>query len=178
MATTSHRVPSATPAPLASTMNGTTSHAHDDHSLPNGHHIPTQEPRPAPTPTAAMASNAANKKAKGKKALDSSEASKLVAARISQLEVDTAAEREQEAEIGTSNCFFRDHEAIAVLYKRWAMYGTAFAPKVPSACFSKGSIARYYLELCSSLFPRWYIERPPALIHLREKERECIAQGQ
>lgn len=42
---------------------------------------------------------AANKKGKGKKALDSSEASKLVAARISQLEVDTAAEREQEAEI-------------------------------------------------------------------------------
>ncbi len=48
---------------------------------------------------------AANKKGKGKKALDSSEASKLVAARISQLEVDTAAEREQEAEIGTSNAF-------------------------------------------------------------------------
>lgn len=35
----------------------------------------------------------------GKKAMDSSEASKLVAARISQLEVDNAAEREQEAEI-------------------------------------------------------------------------------
>ncbi|KAI8624337.1 myosin-like coiled-coil protein-domain-containing protein [Xylariaceae sp. FL1651] len=99
MATTSHRVPSATPAPLASIPNGTASHAHDDPSLPNGHHIPVQDPRPAPTPTPAMASNAANKKAKGKKALDSTEASKLVAARISQLEVDTAAEREQEAEI-------------------------------------------------------------------------------
>ena len=47
-----------------------------------------------------MAANAAAKKGKGKKALDSSEASKLVAARISQLEVDTAAEKEQEAEIG------------------------------------------------------------------------------
>jgi hypothetical protein len=53
-----------------------------------------------------MASSAASKKAKGKKTLDSTEASKLVAARISQLEVDTAAEREQEAEIGTSNVFF------------------------------------------------------------------------
>ncbi|KAI1191009.1 myosin-like coiled-coil protein-domain-containing protein [Nemania serpens] len=99
MAATSHRVPSATPAPLASIPNGTASHSHDDASLANGHHVPVQEPRPAPTPTPAMASNAANKKAKGKKALDSSEASKLVAARISQLEVDTAAEREQEAEI-------------------------------------------------------------------------------
>lgn len=49
-----------------------------------------------------MTANAAAKKGKGKKALDSSEASKLVAARISQLEVDTAAEKEQEAEIGTS----------------------------------------------------------------------------
>ncbi|KAK5630939.1 hypothetical protein RRF57_006654 [Xylaria bambusicola] len=96
MASTSHRAPSATPAPLASLSNGTASHVHDDPSLPNSHHIPVHEPRPAPTPTAAMASN---KKGKGKKALDSSEASKLVAARISQLEVDTAAEKEQEAEI-------------------------------------------------------------------------------
>ncbi|KAI0445501.1 myosin-like coiled-coil protein-domain-containing protein [Xylaria telfairii] len=98
MASMSHRAPSATPAPLAS-VNGTASHVHDDPSIPNAHHVPVQEPRPAPTPTPAMASSAANKKAKGKKALDSSEASKLVAARISQLEVDTAAEREQEAEI-------------------------------------------------------------------------------
>jgi len=45
------------------------------------------------------AAGAASKKAKAKKAFDSSEASKLVAARISQLEVDTAAEKEQEAEI-------------------------------------------------------------------------------
>ncbi|KAI1075652.1 myosin-like coiled-coil protein-domain-containing protein [Whalleya microplaca] len=115
MATTNHRVVSATPAPLASipTTNGTSAHvhahahnhshshahahAHDD-SMANGHHIPVQDPRPAPTPTPAMASNAV-KKGKGKKALDSNEASKLVAARISQLEVDTAAEKEQEAEI-------------------------------------------------------------------------------
>ncbi|GAP84058.2 putative myosin-like coiled-coil protein [Rosellinia necatrix] len=100
MATTSHRAPSTTPAPLSSLpTNGTIPHSHDDSPFPNGHHVPVQEPRPAPTPTPAMASNAASKKAKGKKALDSSEASKLVAARISQLEVDTAAEREQEAEI-------------------------------------------------------------------------------
>ncbi|KAI1477992.1 hypothetical protein K445DRAFT_381973 [Daldinia sp. EC12] len=101
MATTNHRAASATPAPLASALNtnGTAhNHNHDD-SLPNGHHVHVQEPRPAPTPTPAMASNSASKKGKGKKALDSNEASKLVAARISQLEVDTAAEKEQEAEI-------------------------------------------------------------------------------
>ncbi|KAI0471810.1 myosin-like coiled-coil protein-domain-containing protein [Xylariaceae sp. FL0804] len=111
MANSTHRAASATLPPLSSapTTNGTSAHAHahDDSSLPNGHahhhhhhhhhHAPVQDPRPAPTPTAAMTATA--KKGKGKKALDSTEASKLVAARISQLEVDTAAEKEQEAEI-------------------------------------------------------------------------------
>jgi hypothetical protein len=112
MAATNHSANSATPAPSApsapaplnSHMNGTngTSHVVPD-ELKNFHHhhhhqhVPVQEPRPAPTPASAANSN---KKGKGKKAMDSNEASKLVAARISQLEVDTAAEREQEAEIG------------------------------------------------------------------------------
>ncbi|KAI5865611.1 myosin-like coiled-coil protein-domain-containing protein [Durotheca rogersii] len=101
MATTNHRAPPAAPAPLgsASTANGASVHHAQDDSLPNGHHTPAQEPRPAPTPTLVAAPYAASKKGKGKKALDSNEASKLVAARISQLEVDTAAEKEQEAEI-------------------------------------------------------------------------------
>ncbi|CAJ2507360.1 Uu.00g085460.m01.CDS01 [Anthostomella pinea] len=110
MATANHRVASATPAPLASvpTTNGASAHAHaqahDDPSLANGHHhhhhhVSAQDPRPAPTPTPAMSANAAAKKGKGKKVVDSNEASKLVAARINQLEVDTMAEREQEAEI-------------------------------------------------------------------------------
>ncbi|KAI2621785.1 myosin-like coiled-coil protein-domain-containing protein [Hypoxylon sp. NC1633] len=103
MATTNHRAPSATPAPLASVpnTNGTSAHSHThDNPLPNGHHhAHVQDHRPAPTPTPSMASNANAKKGKGKKTLDSNEASKLVAARISQLEVDTAAEKEQEAEI-------------------------------------------------------------------------------
>ncbi|KAI5924106.1 myosin-like coiled-coil protein-domain-containing protein [Camillea tinctor] len=100
MATTNHRVASATPAPLSSvpTTNGHSAHAHDDQPFTNGSHVPHDpRPAPAPAPSSAMASNA--KKGKGKKTLDQSEASKLVAARISQLEVDTAAEREQEAEI-------------------------------------------------------------------------------
>lgn len=45
---------------------------------------------------------AANKKGKGKKApFDANEFSKQVMGRITQLEVDSAAEKEQEAEIGT-----------------------------------------------------------------------------
>jgi hypothetical protein len=40
------------------------------------------------------------KKGKQKKALDSNEASRLLAARISQLEQDAAGEKDQEAEIG------------------------------------------------------------------------------
>lgn len=40
------------------------------------------------------------KKAKGKKALDSTEASRLLQARITQLEQDAAGEKDQELEIG------------------------------------------------------------------------------
>ena len=63
----------------------------------NGNHVHTQDHRPAPVPTATA------KKGKQKKALDSNEASKLVAARISQLEVDNAAEKEENIEIGELN---------------------------------------------------------------------------
>jgi len=41
-----------------------------------------------------------SKKAKAKKATDPNEASKLIAAKISQLELDAAGEKDQEAEIG------------------------------------------------------------------------------
>lgn len=40
------------------------------------------------------------KKVKGKKAMDSNEASRLLQARISQLEQDAAGEKDQEQEIG------------------------------------------------------------------------------
>jgi hypothetical protein len=42
----------------------------------------------------------ASKKSKGKKAMDSNEASRLLQARISQLEQDAAGEKDQELEIG------------------------------------------------------------------------------
>jgi hypothetical protein len=53
----------------------------------------------------AMATNAMSKKAKSKKAADPNETSKLLAAKISQLEQDAAGEKDQEAEIGASICF-------------------------------------------------------------------------
>lgn len=47
-----------------------------------------------------------NKKAKTKKAADPNETSKLLAAKISQLESDAAGEKDQEAEIGKWQNFF------------------------------------------------------------------------
>lgn len=48
-----------------------------------------------------MSSAAMAKKSKGKKVADPNETSKLLAAKISQLEQDAAGEKDQEAEIGT-----------------------------------------------------------------------------
>lgn len=47
-----------------------------------------------------MSSAAMSKKNKGKKVADPNETSKLLAAKISQLEQDAAGEKDQEAEIG------------------------------------------------------------------------------
>jgi hypothetical protein len=49
-----------------------------------------------------MSSAAMSKKNKGKKVADPNETSKLLAAKISQLEQDAAGEKDQEAEIGAS----------------------------------------------------------------------------
>lgn len=51
-----------------------------------------------------MSSAPAPKKNKGKKAADPNETSKLLAAKISQLEQDAAGEKDQEVEIGTLFC--------------------------------------------------------------------------
>lgn len=47
-----------------------------------------------------MSSGTMSKKSKGKKVADPTETSKLLAAKISQLEQDAAGEKDQEAEIG------------------------------------------------------------------------------
>lgn len=54
----------------------------------------------APTPTAAAP---VSKKAKGKKPVDDNEKAKLVAARLNQLELGAAEEKDQELEIGAYN---------------------------------------------------------------------------
>jgi hypothetical protein len=54
-----------------------------------------------------MSSATMSKKNKGKKAADPNETSKLLAAKISQLEQDAAGEKDQEVEIGTPLCLFR-----------------------------------------------------------------------
>ena len=49
----------------------------------------------------------APKKGKGKKAADPNETGKLLAAKINQLELDAAGDKEQEAEIGGYNSLYR-----------------------------------------------------------------------
>lgn len=56
-----------------------------------------------------MSSTTMAKKQKGKKAADPNETSKLLAAKISQLEQDAAGEKDQEAEIG----------ALSLVYALW-----------------------------------------------------------
>ncbi|KAK3684988.1 myosin-like coiled-coil protein-domain-containing protein [Podospora appendiculata] len=90
-------VTSATAAPRPATpmANGTANYPVPDSCLANGHSTHNHDTRPAPAPPAGMAS----KKGKQKKATEPNEASKLIAARISQLELDAAGEKDQEAEI-------------------------------------------------------------------------------
>ncbi|KAL1852012.1 hypothetical protein Daus18300_012367 [Diaporthe australafricana] len=86
----------ASTAPLAPRANVPIGHAHDEAPATNGNHV-HNDTRPPPAPPAAGTPSKKDRKAK--KALDSNEASKLVAQRISQLEHDAAGEKDQEAEI-------------------------------------------------------------------------------
>lgn len=70
---------------------------HSDTAYTNGHHHSHQDG--SNNHGSAGASTTA-KKAKSKKATDPNEASKLIAAKISQLEIDAAGEKDQEVEIG------------------------------------------------------------------------------
>ncbi|KAE9366164.1 hypothetical protein N431DRAFT_472719 [Stipitochalara longipes BDJ] len=74
------------------TLSSSANHSHADSGYTNGHHHHHHDVG------AASGSNAA-KKGKGKKTTDPNEASNLIAAKISQLELDAAGEQEQEAEI-------------------------------------------------------------------------------
>lgn len=73
-------------------------HPHIDSSYAPGHHHHHHDSQQSALANAA-------KKGKQKKATDPNEASKLIAAKISQLELDAAGEKDQEAEIGWSRPF-------------------------------------------------------------------------
>jgi hypothetical protein len=91
--------PLQTSAPTSSRSssgaNGVPAHPHHDVLHTNGHHYHHHAGSGSALPPAS-----AGKKAKGKKAPDADEASKLIAAKISQLESNAADEKDQEAEIG------------------------------------------------------------------------------
>lgn len=81
-----------------STASGAGSHLHHDAGLTNGHHHHHYEGGGATTHGGSA--NASKKSKPKSKPTDPNEASKLIAAKISQLELDAAEEKDQEAEIG------------------------------------------------------------------------------
>lgn len=89
MATVASRIPSA------SNNNSTTNPATPTNAFRNERLGSTTNTAPS-----TMAPSNVAKKGKGKKASDPNETSKLLAAKISQLEQDAAGEKDQEAEIG------------------------------------------------------------------------------
>ena len=92
--------PAHTSAPASSRTSSTAAnkenHSQPESSYSNGHHHHHHDAPPTGYSTSA-------KKGKQKKATDPNEASKLIAAKISQLELDAAGEKDQEAEIGSSH---------------------------------------------------------------------------
>ncbi|OBT45725.1 hypothetical protein VE00_03955 [Pseudogymnoascus sp. WSF 3629] len=92
---TTTSIPTSAPLPRTSSLSAG-GHLHGDASAANGHHSHVHDHSSAPNP--AGLSNA-SKKGKMKKTTDPNEASKLIAAKISQLELDAAGEKDQEAEI-------------------------------------------------------------------------------
>ena len=96
MATVANQPHAATASSRSSSIaNGHTNIAHGHADAPvspaSANCVPATPTQNAPT----------SKKAKGKKPADPNETSKLLAAKISQLELDAAGEKDQELEIGT-----------------------------------------------------------------------------
>lgn len=84
----------------------------------NGYHEALDSPTSAASPHTNPVPAPTSKKGKGKKVADPSETSKLLAAKISQLEQDAAGEKDQEQEIGTCarverRCWRRNFEIVA-----------------------------------------------------------------
>ncbi|GAB1314113.1 Alpha-taxilin [Madurella fahalii] len=97
MSTANPLVAAATAAgrPATPVTNGTANAPSADGAPRSGHAAHHHDNRPAPAPPATVP----GKKVKQKKAPEPTEASKLIAQRITQLELDAAGEKDQEAEI-------------------------------------------------------------------------------
>jgi hypothetical protein len=91
-------------------------HSHTESAYTNGHH---HHHHHDVSSSQSGSSNAA-KKGKGKKTTDPNEASNLIAAKISQLELDAAGDKEQEAEIGG----FRNFQDVFCESLVWRMAAT------------------------------------------------------
>jgi hypothetical protein len=102
-------VPASTRAPSIPA-----NHSHTESAYTNGHHHHHHHD----VGSSQSGSSNAAKKGKGKKTTDPNEASNLIAAKISQLELDAAGDKEQEAEIGG----FRPFQDVFVkgLFGEWA----------------------------------------------------------
>ena len=74
----------------------------------NGHAGLPEPPASAIAPTSQSVAPL-SKKSKGKKAVDPNETGKLLAAKINQLELDAAGEKDQELEIGEIPCVRKFH---------------------------------------------------------------------
>lgn len=98
-----------------------TNHTHTESSYANGHHHHHHDAGGSQPPGTA----AGAKKGKQKKATDPNEASKLIAAKISQLELDAAGEKDQEAEIGLFAPFVMSC-ARYCWWKCWKILATTF----------------------------------------------------
>jgi hypothetical protein len=131
MSSASPNVAAATaPArPATPVTNGTSGAPAPDATPAGGHASNGHDNRPAPAPPA----SAPGKKGKQKKAPEPNEASKLIAQRISQLELDAAGEKDQEAEIG------------AFSTPPFAVPGGRFGDSVSGMPLSAGNCARTWI---------------------------------
>lgn len=124
--------PTPTSVPAASRISSNpTSHAHPESPYTNGH---LHHHHDAGAHQQAGAANA-TKKGKQKKTTDPNEASKLIAAKISQLELGAAEDKEQEAEIGWF-CPFLTSGDCEISGGPWRMRFALGAPCWAHSCYS------------------------------------------
>jgi hypothetical protein len=145
MPTANPTMASATPAPRPATpvanrppIQQPPSDAAHANEHPAANHV-NHDNRPAPAPPAAIP----GKKGKQKKTPEPNEASKLIAQRISQLELDAAGEKDQEAEIGGCLLLFlwggkANGMAADISSRDWLGYDVAVCQDAAARCRQLG----------------------------------------